>query len=966
VQKRRKFGLSGSYSYISSPSYGGRVNMIPKEDLTLPESFEFRIPPTLVSLGPLRPIEHTSEAIALSHYIEKYYLNNSSNHLEIAEHLISINKSCLYRWACILLIRTHLYDQGKFNGILEESIKYVTQSLRYGHSYSKFIKKLRSAMFQQKLSQINSESFKENVKKIQESKYEPRFSNLGCDYDQILNEKYLIHFTETSDDFDYCLKEVEIDSKSEVEFRNQVSAFFDTLNLPLNQVSNLDMRSWITDSTSMDGYQSSGVNRTLMRKLAQGDLKSLERNDSRFLRTVINVGPANTRDAWQCDIPTLFKVKKVAFVMKQIVSQHRYSAMTSPSKARNRRKRLKTHPFYVMTDFKKCGLTFPRRLFEVIGEVMIEHGLPYGAELISICRGIVYKDGKAYNPLRGSGLGNLNEVVTLAQCIWGDLLEKTGLISNAIFFNDDGVLCFEKEILYALPKVISFYKLFGMIINLEKSFGSRFNVFCEDYNSGEYDFSKRHLRLLLISTLYEQEFIWEQKRVVESINSELEVFGDINYTPFIPNEFDKNSFESIVPICLGGRKKTNLGGINYVLDYVMHPQKYLTVHERSFIPLLNKWIQFVLDNRDEFFELFYQNKRFKYRYKVDNPFNQSWLNLDNYDLTDINPYLLKDRFKSFERLYNERGLKNSKPKLKHNFGRYLDARRKGFFRRFWNEKLNIFPTLSRDMIGIHTLLEFFSNDEKLARNMAPPEFIGEGEIHVESYRASDIIYSESVDTPEVNDSRAINSIIALRDTKCLPNMSIRELTSLMSPRGESFFRPGFKVKHVQFSVPPYYSLFFRDKRYFSTIYYNLYGKAPERWLSSPNVLDLKNLRCNIYHKVVSKRAGDYISHIKTMREERIFFLISGDLVLDTFEKVKLAVDFAKEIALSQRLKDTYESNMSYIMERSDYEFVYEEFPELVVDFLADTFIPSEDYSSEELDSFDDYSRTDILDIGSTV
>uniref|UniRef100_A0AB39JB10 RNA-dependent RNA polymerase n=1 Tax=Phytophthora cinnamomi ormycovirus 3-5 TaxID=3239322 RepID=A0AB39JB10_9VIRU len=913
-----------------------------------------------------RPITHSYRAIKLGWAISELTFNEPSDLIDLANQLVSDSFDDLYRWSSLVLIRLSVYWENFGKGLIDEPIQYLVQSLKYGPDYSKYVKKLRVNMFQYKLGSYNAKSFYERFEQLKGKGWTPSPVEGGCDYDQILNEKYLIHWEDTSDDFfDFPFREVDANPLFLEDFRMTLRSFLTSLNRPYFSPSREELKTWITDSTSANDEMGSSVNRTLMRQLAQGgDLSSLDRPDSRFLRTVVNVGPANVRDAWQCDVPTLFKVKRVSYVLRRIVSQHSKSAIASPAKAKRRRKKLETSIAYIMTDLKKCGLSFPRIIFEIIGEELLAQDIEIGADLLSIARGIVVYQGKTYNPIRGSGLGNLNEAVTLAQCIMGDMLEHAGLIENGIFFNDDSVLTLDRSDNLRLPRIMTFYVKMGLLMNFEKSFYSKFNVFCEDYNAGEYDFSKRHLRVLQCVTLLETTYLWERKKKFSSIIRDLDIFNMGEFS--VENRHEFHQFESILPLALGGWKNTSKGGINFLLDYVLEPQKYLDTHERSLIPLMNRWLTFIFDNKDEFFELFYQSKRFPYRSKVKNPFNPSWEDLSLYNLSDLPDYITCNRYPMFERLYNERGLKNAKPKLAQNYASYIDRRRKGFFSRFMREQKFLSRSFYPDFQSMMKLLTFMRGEDDLSRNLAPPEFLGEGSTIPIYVTTRKVIKSRASSYVRDRDDRVVSTLITLasKGTVVFPNLSVRPFTELINPRGESFFTLEQGITIVHGSVPQYYSLFFRDKQYFSTVYYNLYGRYPESWIQhDSSFLDLAELRSNIFETLFGHRVGKLISGL-TAREQEVFYIITEDLILDSYELVEDCIASAKE-AVASWTRGEISVSSSFMAIDDDDELVMAEFPELAIQFLVEEY-ENEFYQDSDQGSFDygvDYEfRDDVYDV----
>ena len=340
-----------------------------------------------------------------------------------------------------------------------------------------------------------SEQFKDpfGILKIQE-KY---------DYDSFLHERYLIGWSETSTDFEWAFKPLEVEPDSLRLFRDYARSMFREYKLSEVVESNDDdFRHWISDSITRtdDGPM---VNRTLLRDLSSTDslrpmMERHEVSPLRFSRSIVQVEPGNVRDTWQCFPDTLFVVKRVSHLLRQVLEPIPFSGMCSPRKYIQRQKLLKKKGTFLMFDFKKCGLTVNRELIAILGEELELLYPGKGFNEMTYFRNIVVEnEGNPMRPIRGVGLGNCNEGVTLIQCVIGYMLyKKRGF--DSIFFNDDGAIFTPGEDeRKAFTLALTQFNRIGMIINLEKTVFSTFNVFCEDYVTDKtLDYTKTQLLII--------------------------------------------------------------------------------------------------------------------------------------------------------------------------------------------------------------------------------------------------------------------------------------------------------------------------------------------------------------------------------------------------------------------------------------------------------------------------------------
>jgi hypothetical protein len=604
-------------------------------------------------------------------------------------------------------------------------------------------------------------------------------------------------------------------------------------------------------------------------------------------------------------------------------------------------------------------------LFKIVGEEFARAGLPCSDEILSLARGRVLNNKVWYTPERGSGLGNMNEVITFCQCIIADILKERGRIKDAMIFNDDSVYVPTSDNNHPLVVISSEIQAFGILVNFEKSFESKYTVYCEDYTPG-IGFDKLQLDFLSIASIFRGTEIWQFKEIYRNVKSHLLRKG-IDFS-FSNLPYEHHMFERVLPVELGGYLVLQKYNTSLILDYIDRPNDYLqSFNDRGLFPLVKSFLNYLRVRKDEFINAFYVREHIKYRERIKNPFNPSFLDPELYFCDHDFPLFRPEQWNQFERLYNTRGLKNAKPKILINSARYTAKLRKEFFRNFWRAKDELFGGSVRDFNSLYYFLDLIKQSDQ-ASTLIPPRWIGEG---VRGYVQSTnkyYFYVRHRHVTEQDPSRILQSWKSLTDKKCLLNCSILPLVDLIDNVRETPLISHEKKVRMTYGlpVPDYYSLFCRDKRYFASCFYSVYGYYPVSFkagLSSPDILKYRKSIPEMFIQGSSK----FLSQIRTEKERSIFYMLTQDIPLtlsiirEAVEAVKIIIsDINRNRNANSYIRDPF---IPDIHDNSMFELMQQEFPELVTDLLLDEELYLDDYPDQDVyDSDEELDRIDIIDL----
>jgi hypothetical protein len=640
-----------------------------------------------------------------------------------------------------LALKLLLYSQvNPPNGFTLDPRDYIKYNLRDGPSFANWLKKARQAMMIKSLSFQLIEDNKAFIREIELNDYNIEFNKERYDYDSFFHEQHLLRFKEDADDFAWAFKEVDAEGRWYTLFRSAAKTFLANHKLSkINQCSQDDMATWISDSVTQtdDGPI---LNRALMRQLAiEGKTVSEIENSRnqpylRFKRKSVFVSPGNARDTWQCYPRTLFKVKRISHLLRQVLNPLPNSAMADPKKAWQRRQRIHNDDhMYFLFDYKKCGLTVNRELLKILGE---ELNLIYPGEgfdeLCHFNNVKVMNGDSELHPLRGVGLGNCNEGVTLIQCVIGHILKSVRHL-DGIFFNDDGVFSgpFD-EIQRSFGWILTSIKKLGMIINLKKSFISECNVFCEDYFITKNNMSYEKIQSLIIpfSEIFFVNNISKAKILCSDLCRNLigrRINIDLFYSFATWWGYEFHPSEYWWPFEYGGWRRYGTTSINECLNVIYYPMEYCPKDQFGSIPFFREWAYYLITSQ-KVREIVRYRGNIRYRKHVQNPFISSDLKYPHSAQTEewleqLGLQNNQGQESALHDLYNIRGLKNAKPKIKLGKANKLQKLRKAIWRSFRlfrsNHDRRVFTEHPSEVLNI---LRFLRGNEITPQMYEPPRW----------------------------------------------------------------------------------------------------------------------------------------------------------------------------------------------------------------------------------------------------
>jgi hypothetical protein len=325
-------------------------------------------------------------------------------------------------------------------------------------------------------------------------------------YNELPPVAYLIRWKESCDDIKYMQIPLEpFDKDLMDELRSEIlESLPDTLELP----TDIEVLSEVKTSTSLDLDNMKSV------PFYQARLSPLGREFSGIFkakRSVIPIGPTNTRDAVVTTIDTYNSVKWCDLVMNRLLDEEPESLVHSNPQVFIRRLRKMTKiprrgEHYWLRDIKKCGLTFPRELFHLVQECLAETYPDKDFSRFNIYRNYSIYDeaGKPIKTVRGYCLGMANNLVTFIQCMLSKMLLKRippSINVEAFYGNDDSCLKVwadeyqvdEVDAMLIQEEDFTILRKLNIITNDKKSFWSWYPILFEEY--GHEDFKIKHSRI---------------------------------------------------------------------------------------------------------------------------------------------------------------------------------------------------------------------------------------------------------------------------------------------------------------------------------------------------------------------------------------------------------------------------------------------------------------------------------------
>jgi hypothetical protein len=787
----------------------------------------------------LPKIEHDDRFKNLSQELtNEIKLNRIKDPLDVITYLEDYKRLSLQENLQIqrLCLRLHLFNQLQtLNPKVYTWDYYLINNLRDGPEFANFLAKLRSALFIKSLSSVPLKKNQSFIEKYTggNGTYLP-VNQEKVDYDSILNERFLIDFKETANDFPWSFEKIEENEDALNQFRDASRDLFLLHKTEINPPDERDFSTWINDSITQTDIGPK-INRVLLRSLSKEQIEKLmlpkmEPTPMKFKRSVVSIDPGNCRDTWQCFPDTLFVIKRVSHLLRQVLQPIPYSMMCDPHTAYRRRKILKKGGNFMMFDYKKCGLTVNRKLLIIMAEELIKIYPNVGfEEMLSYNDITVYDENVPHKPIRGVGLGNCNEGITLLQCVVGHWV-KLADGSNSVFFNDDGVFQKETESFRSFQIILTIFKDLGMIINLEKTIISKSNIFCEDYVTTEgLDYSKRQLRILNYADIFFKQNISSAKSLYYALSRESIQYGvyvHILDSVIKTYGIEFHPFEAYLPHEFGGWRYIGRTTVNECIRFVFNPKEYIPQEGYGFIPYMKRWIYYLIISINAKND-FLSRKNIRFRQFVENPLKDPQLNIPQSKyareiLSILGVQNHQEKLSSLDDLYNIRGSHNSKPKLLFALSDRLLKARKALWKKFTRSRET--PTFQRIGGHLKRVLEYLRGTEHIAANYLPPDFLiskvepapgqisplgrvifsklkllGNNTLYGENQMAESLLFKKFLKGSE---------IFSLRD-----NLAKNRPTSVISP---------FRMYHRKGQIYPLYLYYFvSDPRAIQAIYLDI-------------------------------------------------------------------------------------------------------------------------------------------------
>jgi len=480
---------------------------------------------------PLRPISHGEflPYIEKMRYKRQFYLYRDIPKeipFELRQHMTLLKNK--------LFVYERMVEKKVFS--IEELYE---RCLNEGPAFAKFIKKSRAFSLQ----------YRESIEGIEESEYtHEEYSG----YNSIFHERDLIHWDEAADtcDFPYSLMEP-FEDFPEDDYENIVRKFLNKFKLlPYLEDDTISIIESATNRVSATNSADEKKATTLLKNTWS------ERGLSEpwmATRTVINIDPANCRDAAVPDISTLHTLKVINKHARVISEAIPFMADCSGEQMLRRIARLsEKSKWFFHLDFKKYGLSTDRRIGNTVLSLLNKENykIPDSVYLNIGKETIITKRG-------GGALGWCDPIFAIGiAAILHTFKKKWGSTYDFLVFKDDVEIGFNRisadEAL--LRKELIFDKLeqFGMLLSYRKCYISRRMIFLEEYHpipDEENDMEKLSLAVKQYGISLSTQFEWEAKYYFSRAYMK---FQEVGLTEACINPWKRDNLDPMRPYEVGG------------------------------------------------------------------------------------------------------------------------------------------------------------------------------------------------------------------------------------------------------------------------------------------------------------------------------------------------------------------------------------------------------------------------------
>lgn len=362
------------------------------------------------------------------------------------------------------------------NHVLSE--REILEGVRQGPKFATYLKRVRFKSF---ITSIGAQCFEEPDWWNEVPKYQ--ITDIG----DIFNYQYLIHWEEEIEDYKYGFEELNISQK----YIEKFEATLENL-LKDTEIDRIDPREILLSSSGSVCLVSSNNKKKRVFEEKSTNKNTFSKRRSPVSRSVIQVGPENTRDAVLNNLPDLNKIKLIerqTVEVLEIFSDKTVNRnLLDFEKKYNKFK--KKHQWFLCRDFTKEGITKPRQLLRSMLKCLNKaypkceafQDIGFFDELE-----ILFED-KILKPIRGHGLGMANSLTTLMQIVIFEMTVSKMKIDTShihlLTHNDDAILGTKKRSEFELywEKEELVLRGLGLLRNPKKSFFCKNGgVFIERY-----------------------------------------------------------------------------------------------------------------------------------------------------------------------------------------------------------------------------------------------------------------------------------------------------------------------------------------------------------------------------------------------------------------------------------------------------------------------------------------------------
>lgn len=376
------------------------------------------------------------------------------------------------------LIALDAYQES--NSKLEDCSLILKNCLLIGPTYAEDLKETKRVRF---LNHINAIRFSDN--------HEYTENIPMIDIGDTFHYSHLIHWRIPEDevnDIDWMNVPVDINPEILETFRETLTGLLEDIDI--TPISKIESILKLKSSKAYDRKSKTTKNHWLLSE----SNTTMSESIGEVKRSIIQVGPANARDAVILSVESLRRVNLIDLQTSDLVNNFDTSyQIKDEAEKKNRLRRLFYHGSnYYMRDIKKEGLTKPRELLTVMLEVLNQrypeaeaYRCPEFFNDLRILNGDIL-----FHPKRGHGLGMANSLTTLMQIVIDLMIKNEMGVDDSqirtLVLNDDHIISaindeYLNDYEYQDDYIL---KGLGLIQNKEKSvFSVDGFFFCEEYFS---------------------------------------------------------------------------------------------------------------------------------------------------------------------------------------------------------------------------------------------------------------------------------------------------------------------------------------------------------------------------------------------------------------------------------------------------------------------------------------------------